>query len=166
MRKTTAPKQMKMLCAVRNFFSLSSSQARPLHHRGLFALSGATMVDMRRISAKSSHLEKFSVNFLLTIYYQIFPKWPTPSLAWPIPPHMQKVLIAGRRRMAQAVFPIGPSICKFSPTSSGRFFALYFSQNPGGIWICLDFFNNFSRLINSPGEGICICFRWQFQAKI
>ena len=132
MQKTTAPKQMKMLCAVRNFFSLSSSQARPLHYRGLLALSGATMVVMRRISAKSSHLAFLFVNFLLTIFFQFFPKcWVLRSVHQEFSSYALQNKWTARGRPRQAEFPIGPPHMEFFSIESEMRSVPVFSRKPG-----------------------------------
>ena len=42
--------------------------------RGIINLSGATMVTLRRFSAKSSHFCEFFVNFLLRKFFPFFPE--------------------------------------------------------------------------------------------
>ena len=77
MQKLTAPKPMITLYAVKNSFSLSFSQARPLHHRGLLCIlhkNRPIMVLIAGFSTKSTLFNIYLQKIHISSFFQIFPK--------------------------------------------------------------------------------------------
>ena len=97
-------------------------------------MNGATMVDMRRISRKSSVFEKFFSKILISIFLQFFPKFTSKIFSRtrvPARPPICKISAnSSGRRSLRTVMPIGAPICKNSPTSRAFFKLVIFSQNP------------------------------------
>ena len=134
MRKLIAPKPMTMLCVVRNFCSLSSSQARPLHRRGLLCIlpkNRPIMVPIAGFLTKSTLFIIYLQFVHISSFFQIFPKpaHPTGKPGQPICSHSAHKCSSARGRPRKAVFPTGPRICEFFATSSGRLYAPHFSRN-------------------------------------